>query len=281
MAEIHHLTDHKKLMFHESDGTAGTIIAVHGLTGNHKTFLHYEQGLEESYRFISYDLRGRGDSSPAENQTSIFEHTKDLLLFIKQKGIENPILMGYSMGAYICALAASEIQTKGLILLDGAGITEEKQRDLIVPSLSRLQKKYATKNDYVTQTKTIYEGLHVEWDAIVEEITNYEVHQTANGWQHKSDALVMEKDFNSFYAFKPKEVFLKINCPILLVIALGPLGQKPPLFTKETYEQTIEYAKDIQTIEVHANHYTLMFEKQPYIESKILELLNRIEKVTQ
>lgn len=276
MSKAHYLTEDIKLMIHETEGEAGTIIAVHGLTGNHKTFSHYEERFGGWYRFISFDLRGRGESSPAEMETSIFEHAKDLRMFIQQNGIENPILMGYSMGAYVCALVASEIQTAGLILLDGAGVTEEKQRELIIPSLSRLQKKYNSAEDYINQTKNIYETLHVEWEPVVEEITKYEIRQTENGWRHKSDAQVMEKDFNSFYEFAPKEIFPNIDCPILLVIALGTLGQKPSLFTKDTYVETIKNAKDIQTIEVPANHYTLMFEKQSFIEEQIEKLLKRV-----
>ena len=177
------------------------------------------------------------------------------------KNIEKPILMGYSMGAYICALVASEIEVSGLILLDGAGQAEEKQQKLIIPSLSRLKKLYDSADDYVSQTKRIYDGLNVEWDEAVEDITRYEVKETPDGWKHKSDAEVMEKDFNSFYDFQPGPVFEKIDCPTLLVIAFGRLGQNDPLFTKETYAETIAKAKDLMTIEVPANHYTLMFEE--------------------
>lgn len=268
------------LSVQDSSGSKGTIIALHGLTGNHKTFHHYRNLLEQDYRFISYDLRGRGNSSSAADETSIFEHAKDLKDFIAQQKITNPILMGYSMGAYICALVASEIDVAGLILLDGAGTTEEKQRDLIVPSLSRLRKIYESKEDYVAQTRKIYETLNVKWDEVVEEITKYEVKEFEDGWKHKSEANAMEKDFNSFYAFKPEIIFLKIDCPILLVIASGGLGKKEPLFTKETYKLTIFTANEIKIVEVPANHYTLMFEQQRKVEDSINLFLEKIKKVS-
>jgi pimeloyl-ACP methyl ester carboxylesterase len=263
----------------ETLGNKGTIIALHGLTGNHKTFYHYRNLLEDDYTFISYDLRGRGNSSPADENTSLVKHAEDLKVFIEMKGIEKPILMGYSMGAYICALVASEIEVSGLILLDGAGQAEEKQKKLIIPSLSRLKKLYDSADDYVSQTRTIYDGLNVQWDEAVEDITRYEVKETPDGWKHKSVAEVMEKDFNSFYDFQPGPVFEKIECPTLLVVAFGRLGQNDPLFTKETYAETIAKAKDLITIEVPANHYTLMFEKQEKVEASILELLKKMKKV--
>ncbi|MBE1554307.1 alpha/beta fold hydrolase [Sporosarcina limicola] len=269
----------KKLAFQETQGSKGTIIAVHGLTGNHKTFYHYQKLLGNDYNFISFDLRGRGNSSPADENTSIFKHAEDLKTFINQKEIEKPILMGYSMGAYICALVASELEVSGLILLDGAGTTEERQRELIIPSLSRLRKAYCSAEDYVTQTRGIYSSLNVKWDEAVEEITHYEVRETPDGWKHKSEASAMEKDFNSFYDFQPEPIFKKIICPILLVIAYGSLGKRDPLFTKETYIETIVSAKDIKTIEIPANHYTLMFEKQEKVEESMLESLKKMRKV--
>lgn len=270
------IQDHLQLAVYDTPGNKGTIIAVHGLTGNHKTFIQYRKYLEEDYRFISYDLRGRGDSSPADEETSLFQHAKDLKTFIKEQEIERPILMGYSMGGYICAQIASEIDVEALILLDGAGTTEERQRALIVPSLSRLEKTYASADDYVNQTRNIYDSLHVKWDADVEEITRYEVKKTADGFRHKSAAAAMEKDFNSFYDFKPANVFDKITCPIFLVIAYGKLGEKEPLFTQETYFETIETARDMTTIEIPANHYTLMFEKQSEVEENLLKFLNKM-----
>lgn len=267
-----------KLAFQESGEGTKTIIAVHGLTGNHKSFYHYRRLLEVDYHFISYDLRGRGDSSPAGDDTSISQHAEDLKQFIALNNIERPILMGYSMGAYICASVASEINVSGLILLDGAGTTVEKQRKQILPSLSRLKKVYCSVDDYVMQTKAIYDSLNVEWNPAVEETTRYEVHQTSVGWQHKSHADVMEEDFNSFYDFKPELIFKDIGCPILLVIALGRLGQNDPLFTTETYTKTIASARDMKVIEVPANHYTLIFEQQEEVEKNILALLNKIKR---
>ncbi|MFS0575096.1 alpha/beta hydrolase [Sporosarcina sp. 179-K 3D1 HS] len=265
-----------KLAGCDTPGEKGTVIALHGLTGNHKTFYHYRKLLENEYRFITYDLRGRGNSSPADEQTSLFQHAEDLKAFIAKNEITRPILMGYSMGAYICAQVASETDVEALILLDGAGTTEERQRGLILPSLSRLEKTYESPDDYVAQTRKIYESLHIKWDDIIEDIARYEVKKAAEGYRHKSESSDMEKDFNSFYEFHPKKVFEKISCPILLVIAIGKLGEKESLFTKETYTETISAAKEITTMEVPANHYTLLFEKQPEVEESINAFLHNL-----
>lgn len=271
-----HLENQVKLAGCDTLGEKGTVIALHGLTGNHKTFYHYRKLLQNEYRFINYDLRGRGNSSPAAAQTSLFQHAEDLKAFIAQNEIERPILIGYSMGAYICAQVASEIDVEALILLDGAGKIEERQRGLIIPSLSRLEKTYKSPDDYVAQTRKIYESLDIKWDEIMEDIARYEVKKKTTGYRHKSESSDIERDFNSLFEFNPKKVFEKISCPILLVIAFGKLGEKESLFTKETYIETISAAKDITTIEVPANHYTLLFEKQSEVEASICTFLNNL-----
>lgn len=265
-----------KILIYKTGSHKKTIIAVHGLTGNHKTFHHFRNLLDGEYNFISYDLRGRGDSSPAKNDTSISSHAQDLKLLIQNLGIENPILMGYSMGAYICAQVASELDAAGLILLDGGGTTEEKQRKLIIPSLSRLNRIYASENEYVSHTKSIYESLNVMWDEVVEDITRYEVKKVNDGWKHKSDSIFMEKDFNSFYEFYPSTIFPEVTCPTLLVIATGKLGMNDSLFSKETYYKTIECAENIKVFETEANHYTLVLNKQHKVEECILRFLKDI-----
>ena len=66
----------------------------------------------------------------------------NLLDLIATLEIERPILLGYSMGAYISAIAASRLaNTESLILLDGAGLADESTRQLVLPSLERLKKK--------------------------------------------------------------------------------------------------------------------------------------------
>src|SRR5690625_6337800 len=100
----------------DTPGEQGTIVAVHGLTGNHKQFYHFQKSLAGKYRFISYDIRGRGKSDSASSETSIFTHAEDLVKLIETLNIKRPILMGYSMGAYICARSeehTSELQSRG------------------------------------------------------------------------------------------------------------------------------------------------------------------------
>lgn len=112
-------------------GEKDTIIAIHGLTGNHKQLHYYAEALKGQYRVIAIDLNGRGDSTPVHDVTGIEVHTQDVLTLINELNIEKPIIMGYSMGAFIAANIASKLSTvKGIVLLDGAATSDDHQKTL-------------------------------------------------------------------------------------------------------------------------------------------------------
>ena len=86
------------LFYADYPGVKGTIIAAHGLTGNHKQMHYYADLLKGEYRFISVDLKGRGNSAPAPENTGIEQHTKDIEALIEALNIQNPNFNGLFNG---------------------------------------------------------------------------------------------------------------------------------------------------------------------------------------
>jgi len=257
-------------------GEKGTIIAIHGLTGNHKTMHHYAEKFKGEYRFISVDLRGRGNSDQMDENPSIFKHAEDIIGLIKELEIERPILMGHSMGAYISAIVASKLEgTRAVVLLDGAASMSEHQRNIISPSLARISKKYESKDHYVEVIKGIYHNLGISWDETLQQVVEYEVEQVGDHWENKSVESEILKDFESFYSFRPKEVFSQIKCPVLLVYAESEIGTMPPLFYLSDYAETQKYATKIETFISDSNHYTMVFENRPEINQAIETFLEK------
>lgn len=260
-----------EIYYYDSQTKGDTVVAVHGLTGNHLQLSHYRNLLEGSYRFISVDLKGRGNSAPATEKTGIEQHTQDILALLDALQIRNPILIGYSMGAFIMAnIASRRHDVKALVLLDGAAeCTPDHQNKIVEPSLGRISKIYPTADAYVEEVKNIYDNLGVKWSQELEEMARYEIKQIDAGWTHRSDEDKIRQDFKSFYTYKPEEVFTSIECPILLIHSQGRIGQMPPLFVNESYVSTMEAAKNIRKVDSETNHYTLVCEKQPEINTAI------------
>ncbi|MEK4030491.1 alpha/beta hydrolase [Pseudobacillus sp. FSL P4-0506] len=269
--------NNRRFQLADYPGKKGTIIAIHGLTGTHKNMHYYAESLKGDYRFISLDLRGRGNSSEMDEEPSIFKHAEDIIDLIKELKIENPILIGHSMGAFISTIVASKLNSvKGIILLDGAALMSDHQRDIVKPSLGRLSKQYESAERYVQETKGIYERLGVEWSPVLEEAVRYEIREAEGHWEHKSCEAKILSDFESFYSYSPKEICEAIQCPVLLVYAKGEIGPFPPLFYEADYDETKKYTKNMKTVISDSNHYTMVFENREEINQIVKEFLQNI-----
>ena len=265
------------LAYADYEGSKGVIIAVHGLTGNNKQLHYYAELLKDDYQFISVDLRGRGSSSTAPENTGIEQHTQDIIALIDALNIQNPILMGYSMGGFIMANVASKRKdVKGVILLDGAANCTDHQRQIVEPSLGRISKHYDNAEAYLEEIKKIYSNLGVVWDDHMESVGRYEIAEVDGHWENKSDETKIRQDFQSFYDYKPAEVFAEVECPVLLVHSTGGIGAMPALFLAESYIETQQYAKNIHKITSDSNHYTLVFEERKDVNPTIKDFLKRL-----
>ncbi|WP_343780818.1 alpha/beta hydrolase [Alkalibacillus silvisoli] len=270
------MTNNKKLHICEEGQGEKTVILVHGLTGNHKQMAYYQEALGEHYRVISYDLRGRGLSDEASEPTSIDHHVGDLVDLIMRLDLETVTLIGYSIGAYICAkVTALSSRVTSLVLLDGAGVADLGQKELILPSLERLRKTYQSKDDYIRQTKQTYEKLQIKWTNHLEDLAHYETKETNEGVVHRSKVSVMEQDFNSFFDYKHEEILPNIDIPVLLVKATGYLGPHRPLFFNESFTELEKSIRKIDVMITGADHLSLVFEKQKDVLLSVERFLQR------
>lgn len=258
-------------------GEKGPILAIHGLTGTHKNMHYYAEKLKGDYRFIAVDLRGRGNSAKTDPDTSIFKHAEDIIGLIQELKLENPILLGYSMGGFISAIVASRLKSvKALILLDGAAKTSEHQRGIIQPSLGRISRHFDSKEHYAEEIKKIYANLGIEWTDVLQDTAEYEVGPAGSHWENKADESRIVADFESFYTFDPAAIGNDIDCPTLLVYAEGNIGSMPPLFYLDDYKETQASIKQIKTVVSDCNHYTMVFEQRDDIQKALDAFLEKL-----
>jgi pimeloyl-ACP methyl ester carboxylesterase len=83
-----------------SGGT--TVVAVHGITANHRTFALLAGALPR-HRLLAPDLRGRGVSSTLPGPWGINRHAKDVAGLITASAEGPVVLIGHSMGGFVAA----------------------------------------------------------------------------------------------------------------------------------------------------------------------------------
>jgi lipase len=138
---------------------APAILAVHGITATSFAWLAVAAALGDDATLYAPDLRGRGDSRALPGPYGLDAHVEDLLAVLDALGLERPVTLGHSMGAYVVArLAAHHPQrVSRLVLVDG-GLTvpgSEKidpgpfMREFLGPTLARLEMTFESLDAYV------------------------------------------------------------------------------------------------------------------------------------
>jgi pimeloyl-ACP methyl ester carboxylesterase len=99
------------------------LVLIHGVSMSRRYFRRQVDPLGARRRVIAVDLRGHGDSSNAETGHTIPHYARDLKSFIEALGLERPVLLGWSMGAFVAFDYIRQFGTSaiaGLIVCDEA-----------------------------------------------------------------------------------------------------------------------------------------------------------------
>ncbi len=86
-----------KLFYREFVGPGRPLIIIHGLFGSSKNWITNAKELSKLTHVYAVDVRNHGESSHS-NSHRIIDLVADLKEFILEHNLENPILLGHSMG---------------------------------------------------------------------------------------------------------------------------------------------------------------------------------------
>jgi pimeloyl-ACP methyl ester carboxylesterase len=109
-----------EIAVHESEGTGRPIVLVHGNSCSARAFSRQLEGpLGASYRLVAIDLMGHGCSADAKDPAAylLSGHARSLVAMLTARGIEDSILVGWSLGGHILLEAAPDLAAaRGLMI---------------------------------------------------------------------------------------------------------------------------------------------------------------------
>ena len=108
--------------FFYSTGEGKDVLFLHGWGCTGAIFEAVMNGLSSSYRVWSVDFPGFGESEEPPSAWGIEEYTQWTEAFIREMGLDNPILVGHSFGGRVAILLASRNPLSKIILVGSAGI---------------------------------------------------------------------------------------------------------------------------------------------------------------
>lgn len=98
------------------------VLCMHGLTRNHQDFEPMVAKLDERYRYITVDVRGRGQSDRAHDPATYSPqiYAQDMLALLDRIGLSRVALIGTSMGGLMAMLIArmAPERVRGMVLND-------------------------------------------------------------------------------------------------------------------------------------------------------------------
>ena len=116
----------------DGGGDGPPLLFVHGLGGCWQNWLLNLPAFMGSHRVVTLDLPGFGESEMPSGPISIHGYARTLDGVCDQLGVENPVVVGSSMGGFVAAEMALSFSTRvaKLVLVSAAGLsTEYLQRE--------------------------------------------------------------------------------------------------------------------------------------------------------
>ncbi|MCD4752063.1 MAG: alpha/beta hydrolase [Anaerolineaceae bacterium] len=119
-----------QIYYSRSGGNKPSIILSHGATDDGSCWTRVAELLAEEYDVIMPDARGHGKSEIGHGEYGVLARAEDLSAFIDALKLDQPFIMGHSMGAQTSLFAAAKYGEKiraviledPLLILEGEGI---------------------------------------------------------------------------------------------------------------------------------------------------------------
>lgn len=116
-----------------------SLVVLHGLFGSSRNWQSISKQLARSHHVITVDLRNHGKSFHSETM-DYFNMAEDISNLIKELKLENPILVGHSMGGKVVMTIALKklVEIKKLIVLDIAPFNYTHNFDVVMQAMTSL-----------------------------------------------------------------------------------------------------------------------------------------------
>lgn len=146
---------------HYRDNTAGnlpSLLLLHSLSDNSHVFdAIISAGLDQRFRIIAPDMRGRGDSSRPATGYSLEDHSRDLLVLLDSLGIEKTYVAGHSFGGLLGLYFAAHYpeRVSGLVMIDAAVELHPLTPMFVMLLADRLGKWYPSAEAYLLSMRAM------------------------------------------------------------------------------------------------------------------------------
>lgn len=247
-----------------------TAVLIHGLTGTSRWWIPVISHLPDGLGLVAIDARGRGQSWQAPPPYDMSVIADDAVAAMDHLQIERAIFAGYSMGAWIAALAETRHpgRVSRLVLVDG-GLATERNPELdaeealsraVGPSLARLDMEFDSPEGYFGWWQQ-HPALAGRWQRRLEEVFSYDIHRRGGSWRVRAERnAIIEAGRGFIVDEEVRNAARGVGAPTdLLVVDHGMLDQPGGFVPLEIAREAATGNDNIElTLHRGLNHFTLM-----------------------
>ena len=204
------------------------VLLIHGVTASHLAWPFVVDRLP-GVRAVAPDLRGRGRSNEITGPAGLRAHADDLAATLDALGIEQTVVVGHSMGAFVALVFAHRYpeRVSRLLLIDGglpldapAGLdADELVAAILGPTAARLSMRFGGVEDYYAFWRQ-HPGFADGWSPELEDYIAYDLVPAESGTFRPATSYATTVDDT-----------VDMNTGTALVDALGALAHPTRLIT--------------------------------------------------
>ena len=244
---------------YELEGEGKTIVFVHGLSDSLAYWKVLSENLKNDYQTLIYDLRGHGESSDDDRNTTIDLYQEDLYQLLKSLNIENAVFVGLSLGGnVILNLAVNHPEmVNGLVVMSSFPEHDEKLKNIFDDFDNAIDEGFVEFFDTILPY-TLPDDILEEHKELLENV-KVEAAKTANIERIK-------KGINAGYGFNLSDKLNEINAPTLVIA-----GEEDNLTTLDVQRKISDNIQDSELIVLEKTKHNILIGRN--IE-KVLNIIN-------
>lgn len=194
--------------YYDLAGSGPALVMVHGASQDSLSWQYVIDLFAPHYTVHALDLPGHGKSGmPAGGpHSATLQNARYLLQFLEAAGIQDPVLMGHSMGGGVVAQAAvlAPERVRGLVLVDGASVNVVKSSGYN-PRI--LEMARINPGDWFEVTFRTLMGSRSDPQRALEVVTD----------ARRCIPAVAFADIRAFGGFRMEQILGEIRCPVIIV----------------------------------------------------------------
>ena len=244
---------------YELEGEGKTIVFVHGLSDSLVYWKVLTETLKKDYQTLIYDLRGHGESTDDDRNTTIDLYQEDLYQLLNALNIEDAVFIGLSLGGnVILDLAVNHPEmVKGLIVMSSFPEHDEKLKKIFNDFDNAIDQGFVEFFDTILPY-TLTDDLLEEHKELLENV-KHEAAKTAN-------LEGIKKGINAGYGFNLTDKLNEINVPTLVIA-----GEEDNLTNLDIQEKIHDNIENSEMIVLEKTKHNILIGRN--IE-KVLNIIN-------